>query len=203
MTMSPWLRNLSAAAVFLSATNLAWAAEGEHGGEQPSLFAGDIGNVIWTLVIFVLLLFVLGRFAWGPILRALQKREEYIRDSLAEAKRDRQQARIEREEFEQQLQSAKGQAAGIVDQGRKSAGVVRRQIEQDARREAEAMIDRAKQEIGLARDTAVKGLYDLTAALATEAAGKIIRKEIDAAQHERLIAESIEELAKRGGNGSS
>jgi F-type H+-transporting ATPase subunit b len=201
MTMSPWLRRLSAATVLLLAAPVAWAADAEHGGSEPSLFAGDLGNALWTLIIFALLLFVLGRFAWGPILRALQKREEFIRDSLDGAKKDREDAEVKLNEVEQRLQGAQAQASGIIDEGRKSAEAIKRQIEQDARREAEAMISRAKQEIGLARDSAVKELYDLTAALATEAASKIISKEIDPASHERLIAESIEELSRRSGNG--
>jgi F-type H+-transporting ATPase subunit b len=81
--------------------------------------------------------------------------------------------------------------------------VVKRKAHQDARQEAEAMLERAKREIGLARDTAVKELYDLTARLATEAASRIIDKELDAKEHERLIAESIDQLAARGGNGNS
>ena len=66
----------------------AMAAEGEGG----NIFAGDLGNMIWTVVIFALVVVVLGKFAWGPILEGLQARETFIRDSLVEAKAGREAA---------------------------------------------------------------------------------------------------------------
>lgn len=175
-------------------------AQGEEHGDSVSLFAGDFGNAIWTLIIFGLLLVVLGKFAWGPILSALQKREAFIRDSLSQAKQDRLDAEAKLKELEQRLGSAKDEASGIVEEGRRDAEVVKRKIEADARREADAMIERAKREVGLARDSAVKELYDLTARLATDAASRIIGKEIDPAGHERLINESIEALGRSSNN---
>lgn len=175
-------------------------AEGEEHGDSVSLFAGDFGNAIWTLIIFGLLLVVLGKFAWGPILSALQQREAFIRDSLSQAKQDRLDAEAKLKELEQRLGSAKDEASGIVEEGRRDAEVVKRKIEADARQEADAMIVRAKREVGLARDSAVKELYDLTARLATDAASRIIGKEIDPAGHERLINESIEALGRSSNN---
>lgn len=64
------------------------------------------------------------------------------------------------------------------------------------------MLERAKREIGIARDTAVRDLYDLSGELATNIASRIIRREVDSAAHERLISESIDELVKLGGNGT-
>lgn len=175
-------------------------AQGQEHGDSVSLFAGDFGNAIWTLVIFGLLLFVLGKFAWGPILSALQKREAFIRDSLSQAKQDRLDAEARLKELEQRLSLAREEASGIVEEGRRDAEVVKRKIEADARKEADVMIGQAKREIGLARDGAVEELYGLTARLATEVASRIIGKEIDAAGHERLINESIEELGRTSNN---
>ena len=93
-----------------------------------------------------------------------------------------------------------GDALCIVEEGRRDGEVVKRKIEADARREADDIIERAKREVGLARDNAVKELYDLTARLATHAASRIIGQEIDAAGHERLINESIEELGRSSNN---
>lgn len=174
-----------------------------EGGESPSIFSGDLGNIIWTLITFIAVLFVLGKFAWGPILAALQKREEFIRNSLAEAKKDREEAQAELRKIEERLASARDEAGAIVEQGRRGGEEVKRAAQQEARQEAEAMIERAKREIGLARDTAVKDLYDLTAMLATEAASRVIGKELDAGEHERLIAEAIAELAAGNGKGTS
>lgn len=175
------------------------AGEAEQG--SPSIFTGDLGNVFWTLVTFLGVVLVLGKFAWPPILTALQQREEFIRDSLQQAKTDRESAEARLKEYEQRLQTAREEASGIVEEGRRDAEVVKRELEATARQEAGAMIERAKREIGIARDTAVRDLYDLSGELATNIASRIIRKEVDPAAHERLIAESIDELAKLGGNG--
>ena len=175
-------------------------AAGEEHGESPSLFAGDLGNAFWTLLIFVLLLVVLGRFAWKPILTALQKREEFIHDSLAQAKKDREEAEARLADYTTKLDKARQEATAIVEEGRRDAEVVRRKIHDDANREGTDIIERAKKEIALARDSAVRELYEVSGSLATELAGKIIRKQLSAADHEQLIKESIDELAKKGGN---
>ena len=171
-------------------------AMGAAGEDSPGLFTGDLGNIIWTLITFLAVVFVLGKFAWGPILRALQKREEFIRDSLRQAKEDREQAQVQLKEYTEQLDKARADASAIVDEGRRDAEVVKRRISNEARAEADAMLERAKREITTARDSAVKELYQLTAKLSTDVAARVIRAELDAKAHERLIEESIEELAK-------
>ncbi|HUU83421.1 MAG TPA: F0F1 ATP synthase subunit B [Phycisphaerae bacterium] len=200
MSESRWHSKVAATTGILAVANPVWAAGAENGG-QPSLFGGDLGNAIWTLVIFLLLLFVLGRFAWGPLLRALQKREEFIRDSLAKAKKEREQAEARLRQIEERLASARDEAGVIVDEGRRGAETIKQAAHKAARTETDAMIERARREIGLARDTAVKELYDLTAMLATEAASRVIGKELDPREHERLISEAIAELSEGNGQG--
>ncbi|MCH7595196.1 MAG: F0F1 ATP synthase subunit B [Planctomycetes bacterium] len=186
---------LSLFAIFTSATTTLGS---EGGGEQSTLFTGDLGNIVWTLITFFVVLGVLGKFAWGPILSALQKREDFIRDSLTQAKRDREDAGQQLKEYTEKLVAARAEATAIVDEGRRDAEVLKRKIEDDAKVEAQASLDRAKREIALATDTAVKELYTIGAKLATEVAGKIIRKELNAGDHERLISESIDDLEKVG-----
>jgi len=171
-------------------------ALGSDGGDSPSLFTGDLGNVFWTLITFVAVLVVLGKFAWGPILGALQKREDFIRDSLAKAKSDRDEAQKVLKEYSDRINSARTEATAIVEEGRRDADVLKRQIEEHAKQEAQATLERAKREIGIARDTAVKELYTLSARLATDMAGRIIRRELNAQEHERIISESIEEIVQ-------
>lgn len=173
-------------------------AEEGHGGGSSNPFAGDIGNALWTVVIFVIVLVVLGKFAWGPILGALQKREEFIRDSLEKAKRDRDEAQRVLKEYSERISAARAEATAIVEEGRRDADVLRHKIEATAKTEAQAMVERAKREIGLATDTAVKELYNLSAKLATTMASKIIRKELNPSEHERLVREAIDDLEKVG-----
>ncbi|HWM93620.1 MAG TPA: F0F1 ATP synthase subunit B [Thermoanaerobaculia bacterium] len=176
----------------LAAPVLAAPAEHGEGGGENNIFAGDVGNMIWTLVIFLLVVLVLGKFAWGPILNTLQARESFIHDALAAAKRDRDAAEARLREYEERLAQSRAEATAIVDEGRRDAVVVKQRIEEDARREADKMIERAKREIQIATETATKELYLLSARLATDMAGKMIGRELTTQDHERLIAESLD-----------
>lgn len=167
-------------------------AEGDHG--EPSLFAGDIGNAVWTLVIFVLVVLVLGKFAWGPILSGLQAREAYIHDSLAKAKADREAAEARLAEYEQRLDAARAEATSIVEEGRRDAEVVKARLEAAGREEAEKMTARAKREIEIATQTALHEIYEKTGLLATSVASKIIEKQLDPTDHERLVADAISRI---------
>ena len=167
---------------------------GDEEGSGNNIFAGDLGNVVWTLLIFGLLLLVLYRYAWGPLLDTLQQREGFIRESLESAKADRDAAEERLREYEARLNEARAAATEIVEEGRRDAEVLRHRIEEDARAETEKMIDRAHREIRIARETAVKELYELSGRLATEIAGKIVSRELDPAEHQRLIRQSIAEM---------
>ena len=164
------------------------------GGGESNIFAGDLGNAIWTLVIFGLVLFVLGKYAWGPMLDSLQQREKFIRESLEQAKTDRESAEARLKEYEEKLTSARAEATAIVEEGRRDAEEARRRIEQEAKDEADKAVGRAKREIQIAQQTAVKELYAASASLATDLAGRVLGREVNPEDHERLIAESLDEL---------
>ncbi len=185
-------------AAFVFAAQQAFAAEG---GEGPNLFTGDLGNVFWSLLTFVLVLVVLGKFAWKPILGALQKREDFIRESLVQAKRDRDEAERRLKEYSEKIVAARAEATAIVDEGRRDGDALRQKLEEDGKVEAKAIMDRARREIQIATDTAVKELYSLSAKLATDVAAKIIRKELNPREHERLIEESLGELETAAAKG--
>ncbi len=188
---------LSSAVAGLMFSGMARASEG---GGEVNLFAGDLGNAIWTLVIFILVIVVLGKFAWGPLLSALQQREQFIRNSLQEAQDDREAAEARLREYEARLQEATAEATQILDQGRQNAEKAKVRIEETARTEADKMLDRAKREIDLARQSAIKDLYASSAELATDIAGKVLKRELSSQDHERLIQESIEELNRQDRN---
>ncbi|MEE9562198.1 MAG: F0F1 ATP synthase subunit B [Thermoanaerobaculia bacterium] len=173
-----------------------WAAE----EGEVNLFAGDIGNVIWTLVIFLAVILVLGKFAWGPMLSGLQRREQFIRDSLEEAKQDREAAQAQLEEYNEKLDTATAEALKVLEEGRRDAEVVKERIEDKARSEADQMVERAKREIDLAKQTAIKELYETSIALGSDIATRILEREMNAQDHEDLIAESIDHLKELDGN---
>ena len=152
---------------------LAQAAMAEEHGDAPiNPLSGNLGNAIATLVIFVLVLVVLSKVAWKPILEGLQRRERFIRESLETAKRDREAAEARLHEYEQKLLAAREEASRIVDEGRRDGENVKRQIESDARAAGDAMLERAKREIGVARDS-------------------ILKRQVSAEDHAQLIQEAL------------
>jgi len=186
----PWRTMAVAAALAAPA-----AANASEGAASP--FAGDVGNALWTLVIFVLVVVLLGKYAWRPILTALKEREDFLRQNLEQARREREQAGAQLREYSEKLAAARVEASAIVDEGRRDAEAVRRRIEEEARQETGRLIERARREIGIAKETAVKELYTLSSQLAADIAGRILQREIRAEDHERLVSEAIAELDRQ------
>jgi len=174
-------------------------AAAAHGASENGLFSGDVGNAIWTALIFFLVLLVLGKFAWTPILQGIQGREKFIREALEEAKTQRDEAEARLREYEAKLAAARDEVDAIMDEARRDAEAVRLREEERARGEAEKTIARARREIEIAADTAVKDLYARAARLATAAATAVLRREIRPEDHERLVAESIAALDRLEG----
>ena len=191
------MKSLSSA---LLGSLLALPALAAEGGDDGNIFAGDLGNMIWTVVIFVFVLVVLGKFAWGPVLERLQARENFIRDSLKEARDDRQAAEARLKEYEAKLSEARAEATSIVDEGRRDGEVVRQTIEANAKQEADMIVDRARREIGLAKEAAIQEIYGMTGELAIDLASKVIRKELSPEDHARLIDEATQKIREERTN---
>ena len=191
MTTPPRLQMIWVATLVL----LSFPAFAAGGGEgSGGLFSGDIGNAIWTSAIFLGLLLVLGKFAWGPVLDGMKQREDFIHDSLAKAKADRDEAAALLAKYDGLLAKARSEATAVVEEGRRDAEVLQARIEEKAKAEAEKLITRAKREIGISKETAVKELYSLSGELATDIASRIVRRELTPTDQQRLIEDSIAEL---------
>ncbi len=191
--VEPTLRFERALAVGLGGflADSAWAAEG---GAPGGVFAGDLGNAIWTLVIFGLVVFILGRFAWRPLLGALAERERFIRTSLEQAKREREEAAELLRRYQEQLTQARADATAIVEEGRRDAEAVKRRVVEEAQAEARQVLERSRRELEIASETAKKELYALSARLATELAAKILSREIRLEDHRQLLDQALADL---------
>lgn len=170
----------------------------ETGGDDkaPVLLQFDPGTAVWTIIVFLIVFGLLAKFAWKPILAALKQREDFIRDSIEGAKRERAEAERLLMQYTERIEKARVEATAIVEEGKRDAEATRRRIHDDARKEAEEMIARARREIGIARDDAVHALADRTLDLATLLAGKIMAKQLNAEDHRALLEESIAEMTK-------
>lgn len=183
---------ITAAAVLASPVVLAaQEAEGEGGGGLISL---NFGLSAWTFVVFIALLFVLGKFAWGPILDAVEARENKIRDALEEAAESQARAEALAEEQRKQLADARRQSQEIISEGREAGERVRREIEEKAREESQNMIERARREIEREKEAALDELRRESVELALAAASKLLKKKVDADQDRELVLDYLDEL---------
>jgi len=188
------MRSIALAWAGLAATTAPLLAEGGEGGGGP--FAGDIGNALWTVVIFLLVVTVLGKFAWGPLLKGMQAREEFIRASLEQAKHDREAAAAQLKAYEGRILVAQGEATALLEEARRDADAVRRRLQEEAQGEARQIVERARREVALATETAKKDLHDYAAELSIQVARRVLGREITPADHERLIATAIDEIER-------
>jgi F-type H+-transporting ATPase subunit b len=171
----------------------------EHGAEGGGggLFDINFGLMIWTVVIFVCVLTVLWRFAFGPILAAVQSREEGIQKALDEAKSRQEEAEKLLKEHKAQLADARRQAQEILAEGREAAGRLQKELEGKAREESDAILARARAEIEREKDAAVDVLRRETVDLALAAASKLLHEKLDGEQDRKLVMNFVDGLSTK------
>jgi F-type H+-transporting ATPase subunit b len=160
------------------------AADSEQGFADPDL-------VLWSFFIFVLLLALLRRFAWGPICEALDKREATIKNELEQAKRSAEKARETQAAYEAKLASAAQEANQIVATAREEAANTKAKILADAHQEAETVRQRGLADVEAARRAVVNDLAQASVDQAVGLAGKLIHRTLDKNSHSELISESL------------
>jgi F-type H+-transporting ATPase subunit b len=183
---------------FLALAAVPLAAQ-EHGVEAEPLspFAGNVGNAIWTLAIFLLVVIVLGKFAWGPVLSLLKQREDFIHKALADAKRERDEAEARGREFAAKLQSAHAEAAALLEEARRDSARLRDDLRQKAKSEAETMIQTAERQIGLQTQRAMQEIRREAVDLSVAIASKILQRNLSKEDNERLIEEALKQVEGR------
>jgi F-type H+-transporting ATPase subunit b len=167
--------------------------------EAPALspFAGNLGNAIWTLGIFVIVVVVLGKFAWGPVLALLQQREEFIHRALSDAKRDRDEAEERLKDYAAKLQSAHAEAAAILEETRRDAERLREEVRQRARTEAEKLLANAQRQIQLETGRALDQIRREAVDLSVMIASKIIQRNLSREDNEKLIDDALKQVESR------
>ena len=158
------------------------------------LMTPHIGTMFWTTVTFILLLVVLRKFAWWPILNTLEERERRIEDSLDKADDiDKREQEIE-EERKQKIKEAEKESEKILDSARRQGQAARDDILQKARQDADELVNRAKKEIDAAREQAVEDVQRIAVDVAMSATEKLIKKNINKEEHQKMIKESLKNL---------
>ncbi len=188
---------LASLAVLLTPLSLLAQGHGEEAG-GGGLFSINVGLMIWTVIIFVALLVVLWRFAWGPILSAVESREKAIQDALDEARQRQEDAEKTLAEHKAQLADARRQAGEILAEGRDAADRLRKELEGKAREEAESILTRARAEIEREKDAALDTLRKESVDLALAAASKLLHTKLDGEQDRKLVMEYVDGISAKG-----
>jgi len=188
--MRHMIRSVAVLAALSLFASPAWAAEGDLTHIEP-------WTVIATIAIFVLLLVVLGKFAWKPILAGLQKREETIKSALDEAQEAHEEAKKVIALYETKLDHAKEEAAAIAEEARKAGEDIRARILEEAQAERANTVARATREIEQLTAAAWEGIVKDAASIATTTASKIVQRELDPAGHADIVANVVSQFAAR------
>ena len=152
------------------------------------------GLIAWTIVIFVLLLFILRKVAWKPIVGALEERTRHINDSLQKAEAAQRAAENARAEYEAMMAKASKEAQELIARSRKAAEDMRNEVVAKAQTDSDQLLQRAKREIDLAKQKALDEIKQTAAEMSINIAGRIIGRSLTAKDHQDLIRQALGEM---------
>jgi len=164
------------------------------GAILPKLNTGDI---IFQLLMFLLLVFLLRKFAFGPLLSVMRDREQFVSDQIDAAEKSREEAAILLEEQRSLLKQSREEALANVESSRKLGEEERERIIGTARKEAERMSETAKQEIEHQKQQSLKELRGYTTQLSVLIASKVIERELKAEDQQKLIDDVLREVGDK------
>ena len=179
--MRTLLRSLALSAL------LAVPALAQEEAPKANLLAPNLGLMAWTLIIFVILAFVLTKFAFGPITKSVEARERALEDAITSAQRDREEAARLLAEHRAALDASRGEAQKLIADARVAAERVRAELVEQAHAEQTSMLERARQEIESEKARAVADLRREAVDLAIAGAGKVIERNLDQASNRQLV----------------
>jgi F-type H+-transporting ATPase subunit b len=156
----------------------------------------NVALVVWTLVTFGLLLIVLKRFAWQPILEMIESREKTIAEAIESAKRERAEAEKAAADMRASLEKARTEAAELIRRNQAEVAAAKTELMAQARKESEALLAQARVTIEEERRAAVAGLRAQVVDIAIEAAGRLLQTQMDEKKQRQLVEEYLARLPK-------
>ena len=165
--------------------NLAVAVVQEEGG--ANLLSPNGGLMFWTIIIFVILLVVLSKFAFKPMLAAVEARERSLQAALDDAKRDREEAQRVLAEHRAQLENSRAEAQKLIADGRATAEKLRHDLLEQTKSQQQEMLDRARRDIDTEKTNAIAALRREAVDLAIAGAGKVIERNLDNDANRKLV----------------
>lgn len=173
--------------------------QASHGGDESivgKLLSPDPGVMLWVWVVFFVLLVVLKKYAWKPILSGIEAREKSIKDSLSRAEEVARKTEAAEDEQKKILDQARTEAAQILTESRDFAKDLKLKAEADAKLQSERIVIQARQEIEAAQQKAQNQLRQEAAILSVGVAEKILRKNLNADEDKAYAKRMVEESAR-------
>jgi F-type H+-transporting ATPase subunit b len=174
---------------------IAFAAEA---GAKPSLLTPNGGLMFWTLLIFLVLMFVLSKFAFKPLLAAVEAREAALEEAISKAKQDRDAASALLAEQQRQLDGARAEAQKFIADGRAISEKLKASMLEETKLQQQEMLDRARRELENEKVRAIAELRREAVDLALAGAGKVISRNLDDAANRKIIDDFLSSIPKAG-----
>lgn len=165
-----------------------------HSILAASLLAPNLGLIVWISITFLLLLVLLRKFAWGPILAAIEQREQNITEQMQQAEVARNEARQLLADNERARRDAEQEAQRILREARETAERLRSEDVERTRQQIQEMQRQAAEDIEREKQSALQALRAEVATLAIGAASKVLREEIDGPRQRKLVDNFLNEL---------
>lgn len=150
----------------------------------------------WTFVTFALLILVLGKFAWGPILQMIETREKTIAEAIESAKRERAAAEQAAAEMKASLDRAREESAQLIRKNQQEVAAAKAELMAAAKKESEDLLQAARRTIDEEKRQAIAELRSQTVDLAIEAASRLLQMNMDEKKQKQLVEEYLEQLPR-------
>jgi F-type H+-transporting ATPase subunit b len=181
------MRTLSVSTALLVVNAAVAAAQEGQPASGGGLMSLQVNLMFWTLLIFVVLYFLLSKFAFGPITAAVEAREKALEDAIEGAKRDREAAAKLLAEHQAAIEGARGEAQKLIADGRAVAEKMRADLLETTRKDQQDMLERARRDIEGEKDKAIAQLRREAVDLALAGASKVIEQNLDSAKNRQLV----------------
>ena len=154
----------------------------------------DPGLMLWTLITFAIAMFILWKYAFGPLQRIIDERRARVRESLEAAEETRAEAQRLLADYKESLARVRGEADDILERARKAGESNKSEILAAAKEQSDRRVEQARQQIERDTRTALREIKTQVADLALMAAEKVTTKSLTDADHERLIEEALKDV---------
>lgn len=156
-----------------------------------NLITPELGLIVWQLIVFLVLLFVLGKFAWKPIMNALKEREKSIEEALTAAEKAKAEMAKISADNEKLLQQARAEKDEILKKAQQTARELVDEAKENAKKEADKIINEARNLIESERKAFMADMKKEVAKLSLQVAERILRKELSSDEGQKTLAEKL------------